>query len=50
LKDPQICTALLYKALEIFEKMYGDDHPIMQKYYSYSSEVASEAEDSEMMI
>lgn len=48
--DAATATAFSYKANEIYEKLYGDDHPIIQKYYAYACEVASSAENDEMML
>jgi hypothetical protein len=50
LNEPQTATAFLYKANEILENLFGDSHPIIQKYYSYSSEVASHVDDIDTML
>lgn len=45
-----MATAFSYKAHEIFIKLFGDEHPIMQKYYSYSGEIASFYDNNEMIM
>lgn len=48
--EVQTATAFLFKANEILEELFTDSHPLMSKYYSYSSEVASHVENNEMML
>lgn len=50
LKEPSTCAAFLFKANETLEKQFGDSHPLIQKYYSYSSEVYSQADDIPNMM
>jgi hypothetical protein len=50
LKDSQTSTAFLFNSLENLEKLFGDQHPLIQKYYSYSSEVASQADENDTMM
>ncbi|CDW78939.1 kinesin light chain-like protein [Stylonychia lemnae] len=41
LNQAQTANGFVYKAYEIYKELFGERHPMMQKYYSYSSEVAS---------
>jgi hypothetical protein len=34
----------------VFEKCFGETHPILQKYYAASAEVGSQLENNEMMV
>ena len=44
LKEPATCSAFLLQAVEAFEALFGDDHPLLQRYYNYSSEMYSYTE------
>jgi len=48
--DAPMATAFVFKSHEIFLKRFGDEHPVMQKYYSYSGEIAAASDDNEMML
>jgi hypothetical protein len=50
LKEPQTSTAFLFKANQSLEKKFGTNHPLLQKYYAFASEVASQADNNEMML
>lgn len=50
LKEPQTATAFLFKANQILERCFGDEHPVIQKYYSYSAEVGSQTDNNDMMM
>jgi len=49
-KELQNATASFFSANEIMESIFSDDHPILQKYYSYAIEVASNANNNEQML
>lgn len=46
-RDIDSSTQYLNSGVEIYEKLFGDAHPILQKYYNYSSEVFSSASDND---
>ena len=43
-------TQYLNSGVEIYEKLFGDAHPILQNYYNYSSEVFSSANNNDAMM
>jgi hypothetical protein len=49
-RDIDSSTQYLNSGVEIYEKLFGDAHPILQKYYNYSSEVFSSASDNDAMM
>lgn len=49
-KEISTASAFLNSAVEVFEKLFGEDHPIMQKYYNYSADVYSYAEEHVNML
>lgn len=49
-KDIQNCTQFLNSGVEIYEKLLGEQHPLMQKYYNYSSEMFSSTNDTAAMM
>ena len=49
-RDIDSSTQYLNSGVEIYEKLFGDAHPILQKYYNYSSEVFSSANDNDAMM
>lgn len=50
LKNYSDATSYLSQAVQIFEHLFGEEHPIIQKYYNYSADVFSYAEDNESML
>jgi hypothetical protein len=36
--------------VKIYETLFGDAHPVMQKYYNYSSEIYSTTNDHPSMM
>ena len=48
--DAQTSNAFIFKAYEVLKQIFSDDHPLIQKYYSYASEVASHVDNTEMML
>ncbi len=49
-KDQSTCAAFLNQAVKVYEDLFGEDHPIIQKYYNYSSELYSYANDKGPMV
>ena len=49
-KDNESCTQFLNSAVNIYEKLFGENHPVLQKYYNYSSELFSAANDNVAMM
>lgn len=49
-KDNEACTQFLNSGVQIYEKLFGENHPVLQKYYNYSSEVFSAANDNDGMM
>jgi hypothetical protein len=49
-RDIDSSTQYLNSGVEKYEKLFGDAHPILQKYYNYSSEVFSLASDNDAMM
>jgi len=49
-KEASTATAFFYKGQQVLEKKFGPDHSLMQKYYGFCSEVASQVDDNEMML
>lgn len=50
MKNPELCTAFLFKAHNDLIKLFGSQHALIQKYYSYISEVYSHIDDYPNMI
>jgi hypothetical protein len=50
LKNAADASAILTLAVEILESIFGEDHPLIQKYYNYSSEVYSYSNDDASML
>lgn len=48
--NSQTANSFIFKAFNVLKKAFGDDHPILQKYYSYASEIASFTEDNNSML
>jgi hypothetical protein len=44
-KEAGTCTAFLNEAVASYEHLFGEDHPMIQKYYNYSSEVFSYSDE-----
>ena len=49
-KDNKTCEAFLNQAGEVYKQLFGEHHPINQKYYNYLSELYSYDEQKEPML
>ena len=49
-QNTQTANSFIFKAFNTLKKCFGDDHPILQKYYSYASEIASATDDNNSML
>ena len=49
MKEYPNATAFLSMGNDILEAIFSDEHPMIQKYLSYSAEVGSSTDDKEMM-
>ena len=49
-KDIETATEFLNSGVKIYEALFGDHHPILQKYYNYCSELFSAANDFDSML
>lgn len=50
LKDYGTAGAFLTQAVNIFEHLFGEKHPLIAKYYSYSADLYSYTEDNVGML
>jgi hypothetical protein len=50
LDKKDFALGFLEKAKDYFIKLFGEDHSMMQKYYSYATEYASYIEDNDLML
>jgi hypothetical protein len=50
LKNQADAASYLSQAVQIFEHLFGEDHPLIQKYYNYSADVFSYSEDHDSML
>jgi hypothetical protein len=44
-----IANGFIYKAYQTFCDVFGKTHPLLQKYYSYSSEVAAHIDSGDSL-
>ena len=49
-KDISGASTSLHQAVDTYEHLFGEDHPLMQKYYNYSSDLFSYSNDNVSMI
>ena len=49
-KDTASAREFLNTAVNTYEKLFGENHPIIQKYYNYSSELFSFVDDKQSML
>ena len=49
-KDYATAGAFLNQAVEIFEHIFGENHPLIMKYYNYSADLYSYTEDMTSML
>ena len=49
-KDISGASTSLHQAVDTYEHLFGEDHPLMQKYYNYSSDLFSYSDDNVSMI
>ena len=49
-RDIESATQFLNSGVQTYEHLFGEQHPILQKYYNYSSEVFSAANDNTAMM
>ena len=49
-RDITNATEFFNGAVKIYETLFGDAHPVMQKYYNYSSEIYSTTNDHPSMM
>ncbi len=49
-KETDTAREFLNTAVKTYERLFGDKHPIIQKYYNYSSELFSFIDDKPSML
>jgi hypothetical protein len=49
-RDITNATEFFNGAVKIYESLFGDAHPVMQKYYNYCSEIYSTTNDHASMM